>query len=162
MAAPRRPGTGAVGLVAFVALCNGAGLASALIATQPEFYSTLVRPSWAPPPVVFGPVWTVLYTLMGIATWLVWRSDDPPARRRALVAFAAQLVLNVAWSPVFFGLHEVGAAVFVIVAVLVAVIVMWLEYRRVSAAAAWLVAPLAGWVAFATALNVAIWWLQRG
>ena len=67
--------------------------------------------------------------------------------------FAIQLAINAAWTPVFFGLHQLGAAAFVIVAVLVAVITMLVEYRRTSATAAWLIAPLAGWVAFATALN---------
>ena len=152
---------GWLGLIGFIVLCNGVGFASAMVANEPSFYLTLVRPSWAPPPWLFGPVWTALYTMMGIATWLVNRRARGPERGRAIGAFAAQLAINAAWTPVFFGLHLVGAAVFVIAAVLVAVVVMLLEYRRHSSAAAWLTAPLAAWVSFATALNVAIWSLNR-
>lgn len=145
----------------FVALCNGVGFVSALVGGDPSYYEQLTRPAWAPPPSVFGPVWTILYTMMGTAAWLVWTRARGGARRRAMTAFGVQLALNAAWTPVFFGLHQPGPAVIVIVAVLIAVLAMLALFGRVRAVAAALVAPLALWVAFATALNAAIWWLNR-
>lgn len=147
--------------LAFVALCNGVGFLSALIATDPGYYEALVRPSWAPPPSVFAPVWTALYTLMGTATWVVWGRTRGPVRRRAMVSFAVQLALNFAWSPVFFGLHQPGLAVLVILAVLVAVRTMLVVYGRIVWWAGALLVPLLLWVAFATCLNIALWWQAR-
>lgn len=140
----------------FVLLCNGAGFASAMVANEPAYYEQLSKPSWAPPGSVFGPVWTVLYTLMGTATWIVWKATSGPERRHAMSVFAIQLVLNVAWTPVFFGLHAPGPAVVVIAAVLAAVLVMVGAYARVSKPAAAMVVPLAVWVGFATVLNASI------
>lgn len=145
----------------FVVLCNGVGVASAMVANEPTFYERLARPSWAPPASVFGPVWTLLYTLMGTATWIVWARTRGSVRHQAMTIFIIQLALNAAWTPVFFGLHLLGASIFVIAAVLIAVIVMGVTYgRRVWWAGA-LIAPLALWVAFATCLNIALWWLNR-
>lgn len=142
--------------VGFVALCNGVGAASALVASEPAFYEQLARPSWAPPPSVFGPVWTLLYTLMGTATWIVWIKTAGPLRRRAMAVFAVQLAFNALWTPVFFGFHALGASVAVILAVLALVVAMTSVYARASKLAASLVVPLAAWVAFASALNIAI------
>lgn len=145
----------------FVVLCNGVGFVSALVGGEPSYYEQLARPSWAPPPSVFGPVWTILYTLMGTATWIVWRRARGAVRRRAMTAFALQLACNAAWTPVFFGLHQPGAAIAIIFAVLVSVLAMAILYARVRALAGGLVVPLALWVGFATCLNVAIWQLNR-
>ena len=140
----------------FVVLCNGVGAASALVANEPAFYQQLARPSWAPPPSVFGPVWTLLYTLMGTATWLVWTRSAGAPRRRAMTAFALQLAFNAMWTPVFFGLHALGASVVIILLVLVLVVAMIAVYARIDRLAAGLVVPLAAWVAFASALDIAI------
>lgn len=140
----------------FVLLCNGAGFASAMVANEPAYYEQLAKPSWAPPGSVFGPVWTLLYTLMGTATWLVWKSTSGAERRHAMSVFAIQLVLNVAWTPVFFGLHAPGAALVVIAGVLAAVLVMLAVYARVSRLAAAMIVPLVLWVGFATVLNASI------
>ena len=152
-----------LGLVALIVACNGAGFVSAMIVdpaqTQP-FYQALVRPSWAPPPWLFAPAWTTLYTLMAIATWLVWRHTHGASRRRAMGLFGTQLALNLAWTPVFFGLHAIGAAIAVIVANLLAVIATAVAYHRRVALAGWLLMPLALWVGFASALNIAIWRLN--
>jgi translocator protein len=143
----------------FVILCNAVGFTSSLLGGEPTVYRELVRPSWAPPPVVFAPVWTALYTMMGTATWLVWtRSND---RSAAMQVFAAQLATNFLWTPVFFGLQQYGLAVLVIAANWVAVLAMIVVYSRRVRAAGWLVVPLLAWVSFATALNVAIWLLNR-
>ena len=144
----------------FVVLCNGAGFLSALSGRM-GLYQELQRPSWAPPPWVFGPAWTLLYTLMGTATYLVWRHAPGERRRTALSVFGVQLALNVAWSPVFFGLEQVFAALVVIVLVWLAVLAMLIAYARCERRAAVLIAPLLVWVSYATALNAAIWWLNR-
>ncbi|HSN30474.1 MAG TPA: TspO/MBR family protein [Kofleriaceae bacterium] len=140
----------------FVVLCNGVGAASALVANEPAYYQQLARPAWAPPPSVFGPVWTLLYTLMGTATWLVWTRTAGTVRRRAMAVFAVQLAFNALWTPVFFGLHALGVSVAVILGVLALVVAMTWIYARASKLAASLVVPLAAWVAFASALNIVI------
>jgi translocator protein len=117
------------------------------------YYSRLRKPRFAPPPAVFGPVWTTLYLLMGVAAWLVWREGLTQRTALALGLFAAQLVLNVAWSVIFFGRHRVGAA-------LVEILVLWLAILA-TVLAFWAVRPLAGelllpylaWVSLATYLN---------
>lgn len=141
----------------FVLLCNGAGFASAMFGTNPDLYTHLAKPSWAPPGWLFGPVWTALYTLMGTATYLVWRSTRGHARRTAMIAFAIQLVLNVSWTPVFFGLERFGLAAILILVVLASVTVMGIVYARRVRLAGILLIPLWVWVAFASALNIAIW-----
>ena len=152
------------GLVALIVGCTGIGLLGALSvstgATQ-GFYLALVRPSWAPPPWLFGPACTTLYTLMAIATWLIWRHTSGTVRQRALTLFGVQLALNLAWTPVFFGRLAIGAAVIVIIANLIAVIATAVGYGRRVALAGWLLVPLALWVGFATAHNIAIWQLSR-
>jgi translocator protein len=143
----------------FVVLCNAVGFTSSLFAGEPTIYRELVRPAWAPPPVVFAPVWTALYTMMGTATWLVFtRVRD---RSPALQILVAQLVTNFLWTPIFFGLQRYGLAVVVIVANWIAVLAMMIVYFRKLRMAGWLVAPLLAWVSFAAALNVSIWWLNR-
>ena len=147
--------------LAFVVLCNGAGVLSAVVATDPGLYGQLVRPAWSPPAWLFGPAWTTLYTLMGTATYLIWTRCTGRARRTAMGVFALQLALNVAWSPVFFGLQAYGAALVVIVGVFAAVTAMMLVYAARVRLAGALIVPLWLWVGFATVLNGAIWWLNR-
>lgn len=145
-------------LIALIALCQLVGLLGALV-TDPSYYEQLVRPSWAPPPSVFAPVWTVLYTMMGVAAWLVWRTG--PRSREALTWFAIQLALNALWSPVFFGLHSLGGGLIVIVLLELAILRMIRAFAEHSGLAALLMVPYAAWVAYATALNAALWWLNR-
>jgi tryptophan-rich sensory protein len=144
----------------FVVLCLGVGFLSSLTGRM-ELYRELVRPSWSPPAAVFGPVWSALYVLMGTATFLIWRRTSGERRRTAITVFAIQLALNFAWTPVFFGLERVFAALVVIALVWVSVLAMAIVYaRRVRLAGAMNV-PLLAWVTFAGALNAAIWWLNR-
>ena len=147
-------------LLAWIAACHVAGALGAL-ATDATLYRALIRPSWAPPGWLFGPVWTALYTAMGIAAWSLWRAPAGPARRAALTAFVAQLALNASWTPIFFGLRAIGAALVVIVALLAAIAVTIARAWPVSRPAAALLAPYLAWVAFATALNAALWQLNR-
>lgn len=150
-----------VACVGFIALCNGVGFASALVAGRPTLYQQLRQPSFAPPPWLFGPVWTALYVMMGVAAFLVWRSPRGRARTVALASFAIQLALNAAWTPVFFGLEQVGTALVVIVFVWVAVLAMMLAFAKLERRAGLLVAPLLAWVSFASVLNGAIYVLNR-
>lgn len=120
-----------------------------------SFYAQLTKPSWAPPAGVFGPVWTALYALMGVAAWLVWRSPGP--RRVALGLFGAQLAANALWSWLFFAWHQ-GALAAVEVLVLLALIVATMAaFWPASRVAALLMVPYALWVSFASALTWAVW-----
>lgn len=125
------------------------------------WYESLAKPSWNPPNSVFGPVWTVLYTMMGTAAWLVWRRGGFRGGSVALVLFGSQLVLNAAWSYLFFGAHHIGYALLDIVALLVLIVMLIWRFGRIDRRAGWLMVPYAAWVAFATALNASIWQLNR-
>ena len=142
-------------LIGFILLCNGAGFLSSL-GGHMALYGQLALPAWAPPPLAFPIAWGMLYTLMGIGAWLVWRAPASPARRRALGMFVVQLLVNMAWTPVFFGAEWFRAGLVVIALVWFAVLAMVIAYRRVSGTAAALQIPLLLWVGFATALNAAI------
>lgn len=124
------------------------------------FYGQLVQPEWAPPPWIFGPVWTTLYALMAIAAWLVWRSGGLRAHRTALTLFIVQLVLNGLWSWLFFA-WNLGAIAFAEILVLWAFIAATLVgFWRVRPLAGMLLAPYLAWVSFAAALNYALWQLN--
>lgn len=124
------------------------------------FYTQLVRPAWAPPPAIFGPVWTCLYALMGIAAWLVWRVGGFRAAKSALTLFLVQLVLNALWSWLFFGWH-LGALAFADILLLWALIVATLvAFWRIRPLAGALLVPYLLWVSFAAALNYSLWQLN--
>ena len=122
------------------------------------FYLELNRPSWAPPPWLFGPVWTVLYVLMSVAAWSVWRGEGfSAASRSALLLFFLQLVCNALWSWLFFG-WQLGALAFLDILLLGALIAATLlAFWRISRFAALLLVPYLLWVSFAAVLNFAIW-----
>ena len=117
-------------------------------------YQGLEQPSWAPPSWLFGPVWTVLYVLIAVAGWLVWRRTGWSA---ALTVYAVQLVLNAAWTPIFFGFGRYGLALVDIVVLWALIGVTIALFRPVSRAAAAMLLPYWAWVTFATALNAWIW-----
>jgi translocator protein len=121
------------------------------------WYAALVKPSWNPPSWVFGPVWTLLYIMMAMAAWLVWRCGR---QRRALFYYAVQLALNAAWTPIFFGLKMPGFAFAVIIALLASIIVTTRAFGRVLPLAGLLLVPYAAWVAFAACLNFTLWRLN--
>jgi tryptophan-rich sensory protein len=124
------------------------------------FYTQLARPEWAPPPFVFGPVWTVLYALMGIAAWLVWRVGGFRAAKSALTLFLVQLALNALWSWLFFGWYR-GALAFADILVLWTLIVATsVAFWRIKPLAGVLLVPYLLWVSFASALNYAVWQLN--
>ena len=144
--------------VAFIVGSNLAGVLGVLVSdtgTSPWFMA-LEKPSFMPPTWLFAPVWTLLYTLMGIAAWRVWRRWGWAGAPGALSAFGVQLALNALWTPVFFGLHDLGMGLVIIVALWLAIAVTIGTFRRKDRLAAWLLAPYLTWVSFATALNAAI------
>jgi tryptophan-rich sensory protein len=121
------------------------------------WYAALIKPSWNPPAWIFGPAWTLLYTLMATAAWLVWKRVG---FSRPLWFYFIQLALNAAWTPIFFGAHQLGWALIEIVALWIMILITWLSFRRVSTAAGWLFVPYLAWVTFATTLNFTLWRLN--
>ncbi|MGN6501910.1 MAG: TspO/MBR family protein [Pseudolysinimonas sp.] len=154
----------AVALVLFLLIAFAVAGAGSLATFQnvDGWYADAEKAFWTPPNVVFGPVWTVLYTLMSVAAWLVWRRPDSPERRRALGVYVAQLVLNAVWTPVFFGLYPtLGApalwlALGIIIALDIMVLLTMLAFWPVRRAAAVLLIPYWAWVLYATTLNAAL------
>ena len=159
---PRNRLVDLIALAFFVALCLGIGaLGAAVVATSVDtWYADLVKPIFTPPDHVFGPIWTVLYVLMAIAAWRVWRAADRDTRRGPLTLFALQLALTLGWTVVFFGLEKIGAALATIVVLDVGVVVTTLAFRPIDRWAGLLMLPYLAWVAFATVLNIAIWRLN--
>lgn len=146
-------------LLACLALCLAVGVVGSIFTAPeiPDWYAGLTKPSWTPPPFVFPIAWTVLYVLMATALWRLWDRVAPSrARRIAIGWFFVQLVLNAAWSPVFFGWHGTRAALAVIVALLIAIIVTILASRRIDGVAAALLLPYLAWVAYATTINAGV------
>lgn len=138
--------------VAVVAVVGGLAAADA-----GQEYLALERPSWAPPQSVFGPVWTVLYVMIAVSGWLVWRRTG---WGREIGVYAAQLVFNAAWTPLFFGAGLLGLAFAEIVVMWVLIGATIFLFRKVSRLAAWLLVPYWLWVTFASALNFAVWRLN--
>jgi translocator protein len=124
------------------------------------WYQALEKPAWTPPSWLFGPVWTVLYAMMGVAAWLVWRERGFSGAPTALGLFLLQLVLNAAWSWLFFGLQRPDLAAAEILILWAAIAATIVASWRVRPLAGWLLVPYLLWVSFAAALNVAIWRLN--
>lgn len=151
----------ALTLVGCILLCQLAGAIGVL--TSPTgnspWYQSLSKPTFNPPGWIFAPVWTILYTMMGIALWLLLRADWAEARW-AILLFAAQLLLNALWTPAFFRWHEIGWALADIVAMELLIVATIAAAWPASRPAAMLLLPYAAWVAFATVLNTALYRLN--
>jgi translocator protein len=155
-----RPNLPALMLFVVLALCVGALgalFSPAVSAAAAHWYAALAKPAWLPPQDWFAPVWTALYVLMGIAAWLIWRERYHRGRTTAVAAYALQLLLNALWAPLFFGLRNIDAGLFDIIALWLAVGWTMREFARVRVAAAVLLAPYFLWVSFAAAMNLALW-----
>lgn len=127
----------------------------------PTWYVNLAKPQLAPPNWVFAPIWITLFTLMGVAAFLVWRKGlNSEGVKGALVIFIIQLVLNSLWSILFFGLHSPGAAFIDIIALWLAILATIIAFSRISKFAAWLFVPYITWVSIAAYLNYMIWVLN--
>ncbi len=150
-------------LIGWLALCFAASAIGALGSMQAKtFYAGLIQPDWAPPAAWFGPVWMVLYALMGIAAWLVWRAGGFIRNGNALSLFIIQLGINALWSWLFFAWH-LGLWAFADIVLLgLFVLAVLLDFWRVRPLAALLLAPYLTWVGFAAALNFQVWQLNPG
>jgi translocator protein len=124
------------------------------------WYATLHKPVFNPPNYLFGPVWTLLYILMGISLYLIWRSPSGDARNYALAIFGIQLVLNFTWSFIFFSFKQTGWAFFEIILIWVCILAMIIIFHRINKTAAIIQVPYLIWVSFASVLNGSIWWLN--
>lgn len=151
-------------LVISLALPQVAGLTGALFTETGEgsWYRTIQRPEWNPPGWVFGPVWTALYILMGIAFYIVWKSSaDEKIKRPAMVFWVLQLVFNLCWTLIFFYAHEIGYAFAEIVVLWLLILITIFLFARISKLAAWLLVPYISWVSFAAMLTYTIWQLNQ-
>ena len=147
-----------VGLVGWLAVTSVAAAVGAFASVQAaSFYAELTRPSWAPPASWFGPVWSVLYVLMALAAWLVWRVPLEARTRTPLALFLVQLAVNALWSWLFFA-WRLGGLAFTDIVILLALIVATLcSFWKVERLAGALLLPYLCWVSFATALNWSVW-----
>ena len=144
------------GLIGWLAFAFAASLGGALVSVD-DWYAELAKPSWNPPSWLFGPVWSLLYVMMGVAAWRVWLHGGWPAQTRPLTAFVVQWGLNAIWTPLFFGWHQIGWALVDIVGLWLAIGLTIVLFFRVSRLAGLLLLPYWAWVTFATALNFTLW-----
>lgn len=149
-------------LFAFVAVCLAIGaIGGAVTSTSVgTWYQQLRKPSFNPPDWVFGPVWTVLYIAMAVAAWRVWRRLGLGDARHALSLFAIQLLLNLAWTILFFGFQQIGLALVEIVVLFAVIVVTAIAFWRRDSGAGLLFVPYLGWVGFAALLNASLWRLN--
>ncbi len=156
---PIPSGRQGLALLGWLALCFAASASAVFVATG-DWYVRLNKPPWNPPAWVFGPAWTLLYILMALAAWLVWREGGWRAQGRALRLFLLQWSLNALWTPLFFGLHRPGLAFAEIILLGLAIAATLWSFWRVRKLAGVLLLPYLAWVSFAAALNFAIWRLN--
>ncbi len=124
-----------------------------------SWYQTINKPSFNPPSWIFGPMWTLLYVLMGISCYLIWKGNHPQ-KKQFLTLYFVQLFLNALWSPAFFGLESPILGLVVIVPMWALILTCIIQFRKASKLASGLMVPYLLWVSFATVLNFSIWWLN--
>lgn len=145
--------------LAGIALLTFSASLTGMIVPPGAWYASLAKPEWNPPSWVFGPVWTMLYLMMAVAAWLVWKRDG---WRWPLRLYLVQLALNAAWTPIFFGAREIGWALVAIIALWFAILSTLLAFLRVSKPAGSMFVPYLAWVSFATFLNYTLWRMNPG
>ena len=148
-----------IGLAGFVAACFLAALTGAWFRPG-EWYERLKKPSWRPPNRLFAPVWTVLYLMIALAGWLIWRQAGFAGAGLPLAAYALQLVVNAAWTPLFFGLRRPDLGLLDIVLLWLSIVATIALFCPINVVAAALLAPYLAWVTFAAALNFSVWRLN--
>lgn len=151
----------ALALFLLVTFAAGAIGSAATFENVRAWYPSLAKPAWTPPGWLFGPVWTCLYVAMAVAAWRVWRKAAPAEARRVLQLYGTQIALNALWSVLFFGLRNPGLALIEIVILWALLAALLVRFWRADRIAGFLWAPYVAWVTFATALNGAIWVLNR-
>lgn len=151
-----------VKLLVSIILCVGTGAASALLSgtANNNWYRSLIKPSWNPPPYIFGPVWALLYLMMAIALWRLWIQSNTWRRRRATMLFAVQLFLNFWWSIIFFRFQMTGWAFAEICLLWLLINATIFAAAKVCKKSAWLLLPYICWVSFAAILNYSIYRLN--
>lgn len=150
-------------LIAAVAVCQAAGLIGTVftVSAMPSWYASLNKPWFNPPAWVFGPVWTLLYTLMGISLYRVWIKGLKHRRiKEAITLFLLQLLLNAGWSIIFFGFHNLGGALIEIVILWLVISEVMLVFYRIDKLAGKLLWPYLAWVSFAGVLTYSVWKLN--
>lgn len=151
--------------IAVLIVCLVAPFCAGLIGSRfmpGAWYASLAKPAWNPPDWIFAPVWTLLYVLMGVAAWLVWRRAGCVQARTALIVFLVQLVLNALWSWLFFGLQRPDLAFVDIVALWGAILATIILFGRIHRVTGVLLLPYLAWVGFAAVLNFTLWRLNGG
>ncbi len=146
-----------------IAVCELVGIVGSIVTTPSisGWYTTLTVPAFNPPNWIFGPVWTTLYLLMGTAVFLIWNKGfDRSDVKKAFAVFMLQLVLNMSWSIVFFGLQNPAWAFVTIVAMWLSIVWTMILFNKISKSAMWLLVPYVLWVSFASYLNYSIWTLN--
>lgn len=149
-----------IGLIIWIIIC----FVPAIIGSQfgpGEWYQTLTKPDWNPPNWIFGPVWTLLYLLMGISVWLIWKDYGLKTAAIPIGFFIAQLILNALWSWFFFGLENVGLAFVDIIALWTFILITMIMFWKLNTWSGALLVPYIAWVSFATVLNYNIWQLNK-
>lgn len=149
-------------LAGFVAVCLTAGWIGSMftMSSVDTWYQTLRKPAWTPPDGVFGPVWTALYVAMAVAAWRVWCKNGFGGAPLAMTAFGLQLVLNVLWSVLFFGMRMPGTAAVEIVLLWAAIFATMKLFNGLDRTAGRLLAPYLAWVTYASSINFGVWWLN--
>jgi tryptophan-rich sensory protein len=140
------------------------GLVGTIFTTPaiPTWYASLVKPNFSPPNYLFGPVWSILYVLMGISVHLIWQKGLKSRKvREAVYTFGVQLILNGIWSPIFFGARNLFLALVVIILMWLFILKTILAFRKINKVASYLLYPYIAWVSFATVLNFSVWFLNR-
>lgn len=152
-------------ILTVVVTCLAIGYFSGLVTKSSiaTWFPTLIKPSFNPPAWVFAPVWTMLYTMMGVAAGLVWNkiNSQPETVKKALIFFAIQLGLNALWSILFFGLKNPLLALIEIVILWLMIYETYIKFGKIDKIAGYLFIPYLLWVSFATVLNSSIWWLNK-
>lgn len=151
-------------LIFSILICQSAGIVGSVFTFSaiPTWYSTLIKPSFGPPNYLFGPVWTILYMLMGISLYLIWQKGLKKKEvKKAIVLFLVHLIFNTGWSIIFFGLKNIALALAEIIVLLVLIIAIIMKFYRIDKTAAYLLIPYLIWVSFATYLNYYLWILNK-
>lgn len=151
-------------LIISLVLVTFAGFLGSVFTTSSvtTWYPSLIKPSFNPPSWLFGPVWTILYIMIGVSLFLVWKSKaKADVKRKSYWIFGFQLLFNILWSVAFFGMHNSALALGVIALLLISIIINIYVFYKISKSAGYLLIPYLVWVSFASVLNFAIWWLNR-
>lgn len=150
-------------IISFLLPISIGGLSGYITRNDPggEWFKTLTKPFFNPPSYLFGPVWTVLYILMGISLYLIWNSPKTPLRQKALIVFAVQLFFNFWWSILFFSFHTLLIALIEILLLWILIVYMIAVFKKIKPIAGYLQIPYLLWVTFATILNISLWYLNK-